>query len=413
MPKLSPTPLMLALASLVLVQPAARAEHQVGSDWAFGAFGTLSAVHSSEKLADYSASPLNPGQAGATHDWSVGVDSRLGAQLSYTGARWSAVLQLVAERNLTYSWTPVVEWANVQYQATPELSLRLGRIALPLFLSGDYRKASYALPWVRTPVELYGALPISNSDGVDASYRWQLGQVKNTTQLLYGRTSVKLSDTRRAHARAMAGMSNTSTAGALTVRATALKGEMEMVLAEDLWNGLRQFGPHGQWLARRYETDRKRATVLSVGASYDPGEWFLMAEVGRFNARSFLGDKTAGYVSGGYRFGALTPYATYSRSTANTPTHVEGLPLAGLPPPHAAAAAQLNAGLNGLLSMIAEQDTVSAGARWDAGSNTALKLQFDRVRPRSGSSGTLENLQPGYRHGRSFNVLSMSLDFVF
>ena len=30
-----------------------------------------------------------------------------------------------------------------------------------------------------------------------------------------------------------------------------------------------------------------------------------------------------------------------------------------------------------------------------------------------GSSGTLENLQPGYRYGRGFGVLSASLDFVF
>jgi hypothetical protein len=35
------------------------------------------------------------------------------------------------------------------------------------------------------------------------------------------------------------------------------------------------------------------------------------------------------------------------------------------------------------------------------------------VRPRDGSSGTLENIQPGYRYGRSFGVISASLDFVF
>jgi hypothetical protein len=418
MPKLHQTPVLItvavAVAGSLLLQSSAHAGHaEQDSAWTFGGFGTLSAVHSSEKQADFSANPLNPGTAGATHDWSMGVDSRLGSQLTYKGGHWSAVLQVVAERNLTHSWKPVVEWANVQYQVSPELSLRFGRIALPLFLSGDYRKASYALPWVRTPIELYGGLPISNSDGIDASYRWTAGPVKNTTQVLYGATKLRLSDTRRAETHNLAGISNTSSVGDLTVRATAIKGELEMKLAEELFAAFRQFGPQGEVLARRYEPDRKLATVLSVGASYDPGKWFVMGEAGRINARSFLGDKTAGYVSGGYRLGSLTPYATFSKVVANTPTRTDGLDLSTLPGPYIPAAQRLNAELNGLLSTIAVQDSTSLGMRWDAGSNTALKLQFDHVRPRKGSSGTLENIQPGYRFGRSFSVVSASLDFVF
>jgi hypothetical protein len=410
MPKLYQTPVLFAVAAALLLQPSAHAQER---GWTFGGFGTLSAVHSSEKQADYSANPLTPGTAGATDNWSYGVDSRLGTQLSYNGGHWSAVLQVVAERNLTNSWKPVVEWANVQYQVSPELSLRFGRIALPLFLSGDYRKASYALPWVRTPIELYGALPISNSDGVDASYRWSAGGVKNTTQVLYGGTRLRLSDTRRASAHDLAGISNTSTVGALTVRATAIKGELDMLLAEDLWSALRQFGPQGETLARRYEPDHKRTTVLSIGASYDPGNWFVMGEVGRINARSFLGDKTAGYASAGYRFGSFTPYAIFSKVAANTPTRVAGLDLSTLPPPYVPAAQRVNGELNGLLSTIAVQDSTSVGMRWDASGNTALKLQFDHVRPHGGSSGTLENIQPGYRYGHSFGVFSASLDFVF
>ncbi|WP_426342690.1 porin [Pseudoduganella sp. S-14] len=416
MPKLHQMPVLFAVAGTLLLQPAAHAGHAAAQDgsWTFGGFGTLSAVHSSEKLADYAANPLNPGEAGATRDWSYAVDSRLGAQLAYSsGGHWSAVLQVVAERHLTHSWTPKVEWANVQYQVSPELSLRVGRIALPLFLSGDYRKASYALTSVRTPVELYAALPISNSDGIDASYRWSFGDVKNTTQVLYGGTSVPLSDATRVRAHKLAGISSTSTAGALTVRATAIEGELETPLLQDLFSAIRQFGPQGEVLARRYEPDRKRATVLSIGASYDPGAWFVMGEIGRVNARSMLGDKTAGYVSGGYRLGSLTPYATFSKVVANTPNQVAGLDLSALPPPYLPAARRLNMELNGLLSMIAEQDSNSLGLRWDASGNAAVKLQFDHVRPRNGTSGTLSNIQPGYRYGRSFRVFSASVDFVF
>lgn len=416
MPKLHLTPAPAAYAALVLqlfAAASAQAGHRDGSDWTFGGFGTVSAVHSSEKQADFSANPLNPGQAGATRDWSYGVDSRLGGQLAYDGGQWSAVLQVVAEHNATHSWRPVVEWANVQYQVSPELSLRFGRIALPLFLSGDYRKASYALTAVRTPSELYGALPISNSDGLDASYRWTLGEWKHTTQVLYGRTQVRLADTLRVDARHLTGFSNTSTTGAVTVRATALRADLATTMGEPLFSALRQFGAQGETLARRYEPDGKRATVLSIGASYDPGQWFVMGEAGRINARSLLGDKSAGYISAGYRFGTVTPYATFSKVVANTPTQVAGLDLAGLPPPFAAAGQRLNTELNAWLSMISVQDNHSVGLRWDAASNAAVKFQFDHVRPRKGTSGTLSNLQPGYRYGRSFGVFSAALDFVF
>jgi len=398
----------------MLATPFVHAEQGDASTWTFGGFGTASMVRSSEHNADFSANPLTPGMAGHSHDWSADVDSRLGAQLGVKIApRWSAVLQVVAERNLTRSYTPVVEWANIKYQATPDLSVRVGRIALPLFLVADYRKAGYALPWVRTPIELYSSLPISNSDGVDASYRWNAFGVRNETQLVFGRTSMNVTENERAHARGLAGITNTSRIGDLSVRASAMKGQLHMRLATELFDGLRQFGPQGEALAARYDTDDKRATVFSLGANYDPGAWFLMGEVARVNARSFLGDKTAGYVSGGYRFGALTPYATFSKVVSNGDTHIDGLSTAGLPAPMAAAAMALNGGLNGLLSQIAVQESTSAGLRWDFASSAAFKLQYDSVRPHGGTSGTLDNVQPGFRSGHRFGVTSVAVDFVF
>ena len=120
MPKLHLTPAPTALAVLALQLLAAvpaQAGHREGSDWTFGGFGTLSAVHSSEKQADFSANPLNPGQAGATRDWSYAVDSRLGSQLAYDGGQWSAVLQVVAERNPANPQVVKVTEANLTYVA--------------------------------------------------------------------------------------------------------------------------------------------------------------------------------------------------------------------------------------------------------------------------------------------------------
>ena len=43
----------------------------------------------------------------------------------------------------------------------------------------------------------------------------------------------------------------------------------------------------------------------------------------------------------------------------------------------------------------------------------ALKLQFESVRPRGGSRGTLINSTPAFRSDRTTNVTSIALDFVF
>lgn len=382
--------------------------------WTFGGYGTLGLVHSNDSRSDFTATVLNPGNAGASHEWSAAVDSRVGVQLGLDlGSNWSAVLQVVSEPTLQNGYAPMVEWANIKYQATPDLSLRVGRIALPLFLAGDYRKAGYALPWVRPPVEVYGAIPTTNSDGVDASYRWSAAGVNNVTQAFFGHTDIRVTPQAHATARAMMGLSNTTTSGALTVRASAMSSELTLNLARELFAAMSQFGPQGVALAARYDVDAKRADVISLGVNYDPGAWFLMGEVGRMNARSYLGDKTVAYVSGGYRFGDLTPYLAFAASRANMATRSAGLDLSGLPPPLAGAGARLNAGLNQLLDTIPQQRSISAGVRWDLRANYALKLQYDRLTPRHGSNGTFINVQPGFQSGHPIGVMSASVDFVF
>jgi len=384
--------------------------------WTFAGYGSLGVVHSSEAAADFSANVINPGSAGHSKSTSYDVDSRLAGQINYTlDADWSAVVQVVSERNLDHDFSPAIEWANVKYRVTPELAVRLGRIALPIFLIGDYRKASYALPWVRPPIEVYSALPISNSDGIDLSYRWRAGAgaVNNITQLSFGRTSLPISQTAHARARQLTGLSNTTTAGALTVRASVMTTTLTVDIAKPLFDAFRQFGPGGAALADQYDVANKRTSVGAIGFNYDPGNWFLMGEVGRMNARSFLGDKTVSYLSGGYRWGSVTPYLTYSNAKSNQATRDPGLPLTGLPPQLAPVVNVLNSQLNGLLSKISVQSTVSAGVRWDFSRDRSLKLQYDRLSPRNGSSGTLINVQPDFQSGHPIHAVSAMLDFVF
>ena len=404
----------LAASLLLCAAGNAWAADDHASPFTLSGFGSVGFLHADARDADYTSSVLKPSGAGFSKRWSEVPDTRLGAQLdAQLGQQWSAVLQVVSEKRLDGSWRPQVEWANLKYQATPELALRVGRIALPIFLAADYRKVGYAYPWARTPIEVYDSLPIGNSDGIDLTYRYNGNGMRNVTQLLYGRTDIRLVGPDRVRGRQMAGFSNTTDIGAASIRVSGITADLSADLANDLFAALRQFGPPGVALADQYQVAHKRASLFSVGANYDPGNWFLTAEYGRAHSTSVLGTTNTIYASSGWRLGEITPYVSYARVQPAGATSDPGLPVAFLPPPLQPTAAALNGYLNLLLSTIPGQRTVSLGARWDCMRNVALKLQADRVVTTDGSRGRLINVQPGFRSGQAITVTSVVLDFVF
>jgi Gram-negative porin len=384
------------------------------SMFSLSGFGSLGLVHSSEDRADYTASVLAPNGAGFTHEWSPDVDSRLGAQATaHLMPQLSAMLQVIVEQDYDKTYKPHVEWANISYQVTPDFSVRLGRIVLPTFLLSDTRKVGYANPWVRPPVEFYGLNPIFNSDGVDASYKLHVGEVANTLVGTYGRNDSRVPQGGSFDVKRLWVIADTLEYGALTLHVAYTTSSFTYDALDPIFNGFRQFGPQGLALASKYDLDDKPAPVLTVGAMYDPGRWFVMGEWGRRNLHSAIGENTAWYVSGGARLAKFTPYLTYADTKPSSATSDPGLNVTGLPPYLAGPATLLNAGLNAILSNAASQNTVSLGSRWDVMKNVDLKLQYDHVSLGAGSAGTLVNVQPDFQRGGTVNLFSLAIDFVW
>lgn len=404
----------IALLALAPCANTARADEPRMPKFSFNGFGTLGLVHSSERLADFTSTLIRPSGAGYTHAWSADVDSRIGAQVAADFTpRLSAVLQVISEQNHDYSYRPHVEWANIRYQFTPNFSIRAGRVVLSSSLVADYRKVGYAIAWVRPPVELYGMVPVTNSDGVDVSYRVRFGDLTNTVRGTYGKSEPRVPRMGAVEGRDVWSLSYAGEQGAATVQFTYVKANVTVEGFRPLFDGFRQFGPEGVALANKYDVDNKRFAFIGLGATYDPGRWFVMGEWRSGDTRSVLGKRTAWYASGGYRIGKFTPYLVYARAKANSNTSDPGLTLSALPPPLAGAAAGLNTGLNAILGSTPVQKTLSVGLRWDLAKNAALKMQLDHSRVGAGSPGTLVNIQPGFQPGGRFTVFSATLDFVF
>jgi len=405
---------LMALLAIVLYAAGVRAEESGTAVFTFNGFGTAGVVHSSEDQADFTSHIFQPAGAGYSHTWSTSVDSLIGAQVSVNASpKLSAVVQVISEYKYDGSYRPHLEWANIKYQFTPDFSVRIGRTLLPAFLNSETRKVGYTYPWVRPPSEVYRIAPLTSIDGMDVSYRLHFGELTNTIRMNVGSNETKLvNNNATAETDRSRGISYTGEYGPLTVRITYQKTWLTITAVNTVFDAFREFGPQGVALADKYNFDNKPFSFRVMGASYDPGKWFVMTEWGQSESKSVLGKRTSWYISGGYRSGKFTPYVTFARATADNLSD-PGLTVSSLPPFLAGSAIALNTALNSSLRAKPVQNNVSVGMRWDFIKNTDLKLQFDHTNIGPGSSGTLSNTQPGFQAGGKVNVFSATIDFVF
>lgn len=377
-----------------------------GPEFKFSGFGTLSAVHSDNKDADFVGSIFQPNGAGGTNSWSLAPDSKLAGQVNAVFTpKLSAVLQLVSQHQYDNSYRPLVEWANVKYQATDELSVRLGRIATPTYLLSESRFVGYSNPWVRPPLEAYSVLAITASDGIDATYRSRIGSVNNSVQAYYGTSTSKLPTGGKFQSHPGWGVTDSVDIGSLTLRAgyTSIKLDTEIPAFAQLQSFVDATIPFAPSLAK-YKANNWELSALALGANYDPGDWFVMSEVIEFKGDSYLSDSTTWYVSAGYRFGKFTPYVTVGGTKAHVHPETPGGNFG------------LNDGINiALYQATADQRTNSVGVRWDFMQNMAFKAQYDKVSTGNQSTGrfVVPQSSSNFRPGTKVDLFTVALDFVF
>ncbi|MDP9123699.1 MAG: hypothetical protein M3N82_03730 [Pseudomonadota bacterium] len=418
-------PLFLALT---VAGMASAAHADGGPSYRLSGFGTVAAVHSNDSGSDFKASVFQPNGAGHTSAWSFNPDTRLGLQADGNlNDTISGVVQVVSQHQYDDTYTPHVEWANIKYQATSELSLRIGRIAAPSFLLSESRFVGYASPWVRPPGEVYSVLPITSNDGVDATYRATFAGANHSFQAYVGRSTVDVAKGSKAKSKLSWGINDSAEFGSFTVRAgyNSFKLDLDVPTVTPLLAGLTGFSAaaasvplapyqavaaQASALARKYAMTDMSLSAIALGASYDPGTWFVMSEFVGFKGAGFLVDSRAWYASSGYRFGAWTPFVAYSTMTAQL--YHETIDTTGAAP-LAVGAAALTGGLNATQEAFGStQNTSSIGVRWDAMKNLALKAQYDSVNIGSSSSGRFATFT-GVTPSKHPHIISVAADFVF
>ena len=342
-----------------------------------GGFGTLGLSHSSQGLGDYVVDTTTPKGAGLSNDWSATNNSRFAAHLNANfSPKVSALLQIDTEYHADGTYRPEVEWLSVKYSFTPNFYMRVGRIALPTFMDSENWDVGYSYTWVTPPVDLYHQLSIPSSDGVDAMYRAEIGDAVNTFKTIYGRNTLDRPNSVTT-SKEMWGIFDTLEYGQATYHA----GYQQRMSSTEYT----LTGTTGPWIQN---------SDLSLGANYDPGDWFVMSEwIQRRSA--FM--SSAMYVSAGYRINKFTPYLTHSQNSS-------GSFIQSSPPPSAYDLQLANRA----------QSTDSFGVRWDFMRNFDFKMQYDRVTLSDNSNGYLINVPANViLYGTTFHVISAVVDFVF
>jgi hypothetical protein len=378
----------LFLATLALHMADTRADEAEYPTFSFAGFGTLSAVHSSERNADFTATFFQPNGAGATRRWSGDVDSRLGAQVTANfTSQLEGVLQVVSEQEWNSSYRPTIEWANLRYSFTPDFSVRAGRIILPAYMYSQSRKVGYATPWVRPPAGIYLRFPVTNADGVDLEGRFHIKGATNRTTLFYGNNRSKVPggaafpDGNRTESKNIRGVSHDVDFGRWAFHATYMTLRVDFLTTAEF---LRESTP---LVDEARKLTHSHFQFKTIAASYDSGDWFIIGEAKR-SSSPFTGKIGAWVTTVGYRINDFTPFLGYASEKY----------------------------LGGEFSLIlpkSDKKVVTAGVRWDFMKNVDLKLQYDQLRLASNSQGLLVNPTSEYQPGGKVHVTSIALDFVF
>lgn len=414
--------ILASLLAIPLVVPAVYAQDNSGFPAVkVSGFGTGAVTWTDEDRAQFA----RPNQvSGAADNFRTGVDSNLGLQADMPVNSWlSFTGQVLVRKDAEEHYGAELGWAFAKARINDELSVRVGRVGLPVFMISDYRNVGYANTMLRPPAEVYSQVPFNSIDGADITWQHSFGDTTVTSQLAYGSVKSPLSGDIHAKGKQIAAVNVSAEHGPFIVRAGHARAKISVEDSSSLNTlvaGLRAAGagyrfPQLGTLAGEIEAREKQAHFSSLGLSMDWNNIVVQTEFAKRKTKAYINDTSSWYLMGGYRIGKFLPYYTHSSLKIDSAV-VNTVPAAcpaGYPAACTPTMQALGAGVRRLPNTgvgQGEQTTDSIGVRWDFTSSVALKAQVDRVKPKNGT-GLFVNAQPGFTG--PVTVGAVALDFVF
>lgn len=154
-------------------------------------FGNITAIHSGTKHFGFL---YNLDKEGIYDEWDAKTGSSFGLQLNAKITNnWDGVVQAVLQDRINNDVDRTITRAFVRYQATPELTVRAGRFASPLYMLSEYRDVGFAYLWTKPITDFYSNIPVTTVDGIEAIYSSPVGEGVWEGRVYAGKSSVSIS----------------------------------------------------------------------------------------------------------------------------------------------------------------------------------------------------------------------------
>ena len=253
-------------------------------------------------------------------DFSVNTDSLLGLQLdTEITSKLNTTFQVVFKDRPDDDADESIEQLFLHYRIQPNISFRLGRLPIDVYMLADYRYVGFAYLWARPPVELYGRIPFTSYDGVDFTYSTRHGDGTIHVKLFGGTSNPKIPLTDGAlwdfNFRPTGGVNISYQTNRWNVRGGVAftKSDAGIPSGDQLRQILATIPlavwPEAEIIARDLDLEGDSIYYYSVGFSYDNNDWLIQSELAYIDSNlSILPDEFDGYASVGHSFGAFTPY---------------------------------------------------------------------------------------------------------
>jgi len=304
--------------------------------------------------------------SGADKTPTENVDSNLGVQATARFNSWiSATVQVLEDSSVL---TDPIAWAYLKIDPLNNLSIKVGKIEMPVFMISDSRDIGYANTWVRPPNEVYALSLNEELKGGEIAYTLPVGPTHVTFT-------------------AYAGNSSADPLGTFVKSWDVHGGEVRW---ESDWVTLRAgYLSEQNDLAPLIGVDlHDKYTFSGFGAQMDHDNIVAQAEWVKRTSAGYptIADATGWYVLGGYRFGKVLPYLSYATTSKND-----------IPAPE---------------NLSGNQNTKAVGVRWDFLQSADIKFQFERVDTKGTQGISFVDQTPAFGND-TISVTTLLVDFVF
>ena len=338
----------------------------------------------------------------------VQMDAKVSPNLSLTG-------QVLVAQSLdnTAQMAARTEWLFLGYRLDNQTRIRAGKLRLPAYMLSEKLEVGHAYPWVRPPVEMYGQLPTNNFDGVDLTYRTEMGDTEVMLQPFFGYSTfnasgLDLTDPNRnfgLELNNIVGLNITAAPSddlklrighfAADVRGTGTPTNAIQVAPGVYRNALDLAYGSGTGLQPNdlSKIINFSGTFTSAGMQYKMGNTMLMVEAAKREIPTSIYEGTlGGYVSLAHKIGHWTPFVYYATANGEANKDKRG----------------------GVLKY--QQSTWATGINYDLSPTSKLKLQVENTKigeDRAAPTGYSPIIQNDRLKDLDVMMYTITYDFLF